>query len=152
MKKKVDDKQIAYIAAEHQANLIRLAAAWAAELRDRAKETDNTLLGSLADLLDVLGSAEYSEEAQRRFLEMQRQILIVRAKSFSAMLEFMTKQSEALAANEMKWARAVAKRMNARAASTVAGTGRVAAIVKYADVEDGQTLEESITAAAQEDR
>ena len=152
MKKKADDREIAYLAAEHQANLVLLAAAWSEEMRDALKGSDNELLGALPELLDDMGNADYTAAAQRRYLELQRRILLLRAKSFSAALEYMTKQSEALAANEVKWAKAISKRIAAPSGGfTPVGTGRIAAVVKYANVEDGMTLEESIAAAAQED-
>lgn len=153
MKKKVDDREIAYLAAEHQANLVLLAAAWSEEMRDALKGSDNELLGALPELLDDMGNADYTAAAQRRYLELQRRILLLRAKSFSAALEYMTKQSEALAANEVKWAKAISKRIAAPPSGgfTPVGTGRISAVVKYANVEDGMTLEESIAAAAQED-
>lgn len=152
MKKKADDREIAYLAAEHQANLVLLAAAWSEEMRDALKGADNELLGALPELLDDMGNADYTAAAQRRYLELQRRILLLRAKSFSAALEYMTKQSEALAANEVKWAKAISKRIAAPSGGfTPVGTGRIAAVVKYANVEDGMTLEESIAAAAQED-
>ena len=152
MKKKKDDREIAYLAAEHQANLILLAAAWAEDLRDAIKGTDNELLGALPELLEEMGEADYSAEAQEKYLELQRQILLLRAKSFRAALDYMTRQSEALADNEAKWAKAISKRMAvpAGALKPVPAT-RVSAVVKYANVEDGMTLEESINAAAQED-
>jgi len=152
VKKKADDREIAYLAAEHQANLVLLAAAWSEEMRDALKGSDNELLGALPELLDDMGNADYTAAAQRRYLELQRRILLLRAKSFSAALEYMTKQSEALAANEVKWAKAISKRIAAPSGGfTPVGTGRIAAVVKYANVEDGMTLEESIAAAAQED-
>ena len=153
MKKKADDREIAYLAAEHQANLILLASAWAEALRDKIKGTDNELLGALQEFLDDMGNADYTAAAQERYLELQRRILLLRAKSFSAALEYMTKQSEALAANEVKWAKAISKRVAAPPSGgfTPVGTGRISAVVKYANVEEGMTLEESIAAAAQED-
>ena len=152
MKKKVDDREIAYLAAEHQANLVLLAAAWAEAMSDTIKGSDNELLGALPELLDGMGKADYTAEAQKKYLELQRRILLLRAKSFSAALEYMTRQSEALAANEEKWAKAISKRIAAPSGGlSPVGTGRIAAVVKYANVEDGMTLEESITAAAQED-
>ena len=78
-----DDKSIAYIAAEHQASLVRLAAAWAEDLRDRIKTSDNTLLGALADLLENIGSFDLNEQSQEKYLELQKTILLIRAKSFS---------------------------------------------------------------------
>ena len=135
MKKKVDDREIAYLAAEHQANLMLLASAWAEAMRDTIKGSDNELLGALQELLDGMGSADYTAEAQEKYLELQRRILLLRAKSFSAALEYMTRQSEALAANEEKWAKAISKRIAAPSGGlTPVGTGRIAAVVKYANV------------------
>lgn len=152
MKKKPDNKEIAYLAAEHQANLIQLAAAWAEALRDKFKGTDNELLGALDDLLSQGNISDYSKTAEENYLELQRQILLLRAKSFSAALEYLTKQGEALAENESKWAKAISKKVaQPNGGYTPVGSARVSAIVKYANVEDGMTLEESINAAAQED-
>lgn len=152
MKKKADDREIAYLAAEHQANLILLALSWAAAMRDIIKGTENELLGSLDELLYESEIADYSEEAHAQYLELQRRILLLRAKSFAAALKYMTRQSEALASNEAKWAKAIARRMEipSRALEQVPPK-RIAAIVKYANVEDGMTLEESINAAGEED-
>lgn len=150
MKKRADSREIAYLAAEHQANLILLASAWAEAMRDTVKGTDNELLGALPEFLEEMGSADYTAEAQKRYLELQRKVLLLRAKSFRAALDYMTKQSEALAENEAKWAKAITKKIGAQGLNPV-GTGRIAAVVKYANVEDGMTLEESIEAAARED-
>lgn len=150
MKKRADSREIAYLAAEHQANLILLASAWAEAMRDTVKGTDNELLGALPEFLEGMGSADYTAEAQKRYLELQRKILMLRAKSFRAALDYMTRQSEALAENEAKWAKAITKKIGAQGLNPV-GTGRIAAVVKYANVEDGMTLEESIEAAALED-
>ena len=152
MKKKADDREIAYIAAEHQANLIRLAAAWAAALNDAVKGSDNELLGALGEMIPDNDIADYSADAQKKYLELQKRILLLRAKSFRAALEYMTRQSEALAANEEKWAKAISKRIAApQSGFSPVGSGRISAVVKYAAVEDGMTLEESIQAAAEED-
>ena len=52
MKKRASEKDIAYIAAEHQASLMRLAAAMAAEMRDDSDSTNTELIGSLSELLE----------------------------------------------------------------------------------------------------
>jgi SPP1 gp7 family putative phage head morphogenesis protein len=148
MKKKASEKDIAYIAAEHQASLMRLAATWAAELSGDADSTNTELLGSLSQLLEDYRIADYSAEAQRQYLMMNAKILEIRAKSFAAMADYMARQCEKLAENEANWAAAIAKRSGA---TGLKKTIRVSTIVKYAAVEDGQTISESIAAAAAED-
>lgn len=145
-----DDKSIAYIAAEHQANLVRLAAAWAEDLRDRIKTSDNTLLGALADLLENIGSFDLNEQSQEKYLELQKTILLIRAKSFSRILEYMLRQSESLAENESKWARAITRQLSGSETTDIS-KNRISAIANFANVQDGMTLPESIDAAAQLD-
>ena len=144
---KKTDREIAYIAAEHQANLVRLAAAWADILRGDMDLTNAELIGNLASLLDDYQIADYSVEAQKQYLKMNAQILKLRAESFAAAADYMERQCQKLAENEAKWAAAIAKRSGASGMKNI----RVSAIVKYAAVEDGKTISESINAAAQED-
>ena len=148
MKKKASDKEIAYITAEHQANLMRLAAAWAAELRDDTDSTNTELIGNLANLLEDYQIADYSREAQKQYLQMNAKILQIRAKGFAAAADYMARQCEKLAENEANWANAISKQMNA---TGLKKTIRVSAIVKYATVEDGKTIGESIEEAAKAD-
>ena len=148
MKKKASDKEIAYITADHQANLMRLAAAWAAVLRDDTDSTNAELIGNLANLLEDYQIADYSREAQKQYLQMNAKILQIRAKGFAAAADYMARQCEKLAENEVKWANAISKQMNA---TGMKKNLRVSAIVKYATVEDGKTIEESIDAAAKAD-
>ena len=113
MKKKASDKEIAYITADHQANLMRLAAAWAAVLRDDTDSTNAELIGNLANLLEDYQIADYSREAQKQYLQMNAKILQIRAKGFAAAADYMARQCEKLAENEVKWANAISKQMNA---------------------------------------
>lgn len=148
MGKKKTDRETAYIAAEHQANLMRLAAAWAAELRGDMEITESDLIGNLAALLEDYRIGDYSAEAQKQYLKMNAEILKIRAKSFAEAANYMARQCEHLAQNEAKWAAAIARK---NGATGLKKTIRVNTIVKYATVEDGQTISESIDAAAQED-
>ena len=148
MKKKASDKDIAYIAAEHQANLMRLAATWAEELRGDADSTNSELVGNLSILLDEYKIADYNAEAQKQFLKMNAEILKIRAEGFAKMADYMARQCEHLAENEAKWAAAIVKQSGVTVPKK---TIRVNTIVKYAAVEDGQTITESINAAAEED-
>lgn len=148
MKKKASDKDIAYIAAEHQANLMRLAATWAEELRGDADSTNSELVGNLSVLLDEYKIADYNAEAQRQFLKMNAEILKIRAEGFAKMADYMARQCEHLAENEAKWAAAIVKQSGVTVPKK---TIRVSTIVKYATVEDGQTIPESINTAAEED-
>ena len=148
MKKKASDKDIAYIAAEHQANLMRLAAAWAEELRGDADSTNAELIGNLSNLLEDYRIGDYNAEAQRQYLKMNAQILKIRAEGFAKAADYMARQCEHLAENEAKWAAAIVKQSGV---SVPKKTIRVGTIVKYAAVEDGQTISESIEAAAKED-
>ena len=148
MKKKASDKDIAYIAAEHQANLMRLAATWAEELRGDADSTNSELVGNLSVLLDEYKIADYNAEAQKQFLKMNAEILKIRAEGFAKMADYMARQCEHLAENEAKWAAAIVKQSGVTIPKK---TIRVNTIVKYAAVEDGQTITESINAAAEED-
>lgn len=148
MKKKASDKDIAYIAAEHQANLMRLAATWAEELRGDADSTNSELVGNLSVLLDEYKIADYNAEAQKQFLKMNAEILKIRAEGFAKMADYMARQCEHLAENEAKWAAAIVKQSGVTVPKK---TIRVNTIVKYAAVEDGQTITESINAAAEED-
>ena len=149
MKKFATDKQIAYIAAEHQVGLLRLAATWSAALREGVDSTNNETIGSLTEMLEKYKAVgDYSRESQKKFLEMQARVLQIRAKGFAEAAEYMARQCEKLAENETKWAAAIAKQMQA---TGLKKTVRASAIVKYAAVEDGKTIDESIKAAAAED-
>jgi len=141
------EREVAYIAAEHQANLVRLAAAWAKELRGDMDLTNAELIGNLSALLEDYQIADYSVEAQKQYLAMNAEVLKLRAQSFKAAADYMERQCQKLAENEAKWAAAIAKRSGASGMKNI----RVSTIVKFAAVEDGQTISESIEAAAQED-
>lgn len=141
------EREVAYIAAEHQANLVRLAAAWAEELRGDMDLTNAELIGNLSALIEDYQIADYSVAAQKQYLAMNAQILKLRAQSFAAAADYMERQCQKLAENEAKWAAAIAKRSGASGMKNI----RVSTIVKFAAVEDGQTISESIEAAAQED-
>lgn len=141
------EREIAYIAAEHQANLVRLAAAWAEELRGDMDLTNAELIGNLSALLEDYQIADYSVAAQKQYLAMNAQVLKLRAQSFAAAADYMERQCQKLAENEAKWAAAIAKRSGASGMKNI----RVSTIVKFAAVEDGKTISESIEAAAKED-
>ena len=141
------EREVAYIAAEHQANLVRLAAAWAEELRGDMDLTNAELIGNLSALLEDYQIADYSVAAQKQYLAMNAEVLKLRAQSFKAAADYMERQCQKLAENEAKWAAAIAKRSGASGMKNI----RVSTIVKYAAVEDGKTISESIEAAAQED-
>lgn len=141
------EREVAYIAAEHQANLVRLAAAWAKELRGDMDLTNAELIGNLSALLEDYQIADYSVEAQKQYLAMNAEVMKLRAQSFKAAADYMERQCQKLAENEAKWAAAIAKRSGASGMKNI----RVSTIVKYAAVEDGKTISESIEAAAQED-
>lgn len=141
------EREVAYIAAEHQANLVRLAAAWAKELRGDMDLTNAELIGNLSALLEDYQIADYSVEAQKQYLAMNAEVLKLRAQSFKAAADYMERQCQKLAENEAKWAAAIAKRSGASGMKNI----RVSTIVKFAAVEDGKTISESIEAAAQED-
>lgn len=141
------EREVAYIAAEHQANLVRLAAAWAEELRGDMDLTNAELIGNLSALLEDYQIADYSVAAQKQYLAMNAEVLKLRAQSFAAAADYMERQCQKLAENEAKWAAAIAKRSGASGMKNI----RVSTIVKFAAVEDGKTISESIEAAAQED-
>ena len=141
------EREVAYIAAEHQANLVRLAAAWAEELRGDMDLTNAELIGNLSALLEDYQIADYSVAAQKQYLAMNAQVLKLRAQSFAAAADYMERQCQKLAENEAKWAAAIAKRSGASGMKNI----RVSTIVKFAAVEDGKTISESIEAAAKED-
>lgn len=149
MKKKAD-REIAYIAAEHQANLLRLAGAMGIKMRENVDLTNNDLIGALSGIMeDNNRVGDYSPEAQKAYLAMKAKILKIRAESFAAAAEYMEKQCQKLAENEAKWAAAIAKKNGAPPAEIK--NIRVNTIVKFAAVEDGQTISESIQSAAEED-
>ena len=151
-KRKADDRKIAWLAAEHQANLMLLAASWSANVRDAIDSTEYELLGALPELLDDFGTPSYTAAAQKRYLELRRRILMLRAKSFSSTLEYLSKQGAALVDNEIKWANALSKQMDAAAGgATTLPTAKITQMVKYATVDDGATIDESLAAAAQDD-
>ncbi len=151
-RKKASDREIARLIADHQANLVLLAATWGAEVLDAIKSTDNELAGALPGLLENAGEYVLSAQTLARYQELQRQILLLRLKGYELALEYMTAQCEALAANEAKWAATLAKSMNGPSEALHQLEGKsIKAMVDYAFVNDGKTIQETFQLESEDD-
>lgn len=151
MAKLSGDKDIAYLAAEHQANLMLLAASWGAAILDSVRATDNELTGTIPGLLEEAGGHAFSSATVKRYEEIRKEILRIRARGYLEALEYALKQSELLMENEIKWAAALAKLTQAQAKLQKLSKQDIRAMVQYSFVSEGNTIKESFGIAQEND-